>query len=521
MAEPVPQKYQRLTDFTTHTVNFPDTPLDGVEVDFELDALGQTLEDVIDFLRQAIADDGRIKASAIDTSQLTDLTGPQGPEGRQGIQGVKGVTGDTGAAGQSYNPDAIGLTAGRSAYDAEAENFSYLDTETGSLYFRQTSTPGVWSNAISFGQGQPGTDGEDGTDGSFIYVGTLSPPNAALGVFSDFYVSSVTGDYYWKSPTGWTLQGNLTGPQGPAGPQGADSTVPGPEGPAGPEGPTGPQGPKGDTGDDGFSGPADDVAGGDFNATTEALTGGLYTISGSWSNGPSGATAQTYTGLLTVMERSFTTGPALVQTLHTSGAATGPVAYQRVATGNPLAFSPWFRMFTAADITDQPTAEAGTDNTKVMTPLTTKQAIDANIPNNIETRLLFDYGTDGFVGTVTTPDLEDGYHYELILVGTEINGSTSQSRTLRLEVQREDTDAWVSPAAGLVTTGSTPFSVAFPLHAAREDRTDHAIGVTGFSLNMDFSDTPAFKIKAVRTELSGHSFKAGRIYLSRRKLGTF
>lgn len=108
---------------------------------------------------------------------LQGMQGPQGLQGPQGVQGVQGVKGD------SFSPDAIGLTSDRVNYDEEPKGFSFLDSQTGYLYFKLSATSGDWSPGITF----------------------------------------------------------TTGPQGPVGPQG----VQGPEGPQGVEGPQGPIGPAG------------------------------------------------------------------------------------------------------------------------------------------------------------------------------------------------------------------------------------------------------------------------------------
>lgn len=118
--------------------------------------------------------------------------GPQGPQGIQGLQGIQGpqglqgppgVQGPQGPKGDSFSPDAIGLTSDRVNYDDEPKGFSFLDSQTGYLYFKLSGASGDWSSGITF----------------------------------------------------------TTGPQGPVGPQG----VQGPQGPQGVEGPQGPVGPAG------------------------------------------------------------------------------------------------------------------------------------------------------------------------------------------------------------------------------------------------------------------------------------
>lgn len=51
-------------------------------------------------------------------------------------------------------------------------------------------------------------------NGSQIYTGA-GVPNPALGAPGDFYLDTTTGNYYTKGMSGWTLQGNLSGPTFP------------------------------------------------------------------------------------------------------------------------------------------------------------------------------------------------------------------------------------------------------------------------------------------------------------------
>ena len=70
MTEPVPSKRTRATSFTNHAVNDPGTPLPGASVDAEIDGTNASLNDTIDFVRQAIDDDGRIKPAAADVGLI-------------------------------------------------------------------------------------------------------------------------------------------------------------------------------------------------------------------------------------------------------------------------------------------------------------------------------------------------------------------------------------------------------------------------------------------------------------------
>ena len=63
---------------------------------------------------------------------------------------LESLDGADGANGVSFQPDATGLLSTRSTYDAQASGFVFLATDTGDLYFRETSTAGVWSLPVPF-----------------------------------------------------------------------------------------------------------------------------------------------------------------------------------------------------------------------------------------------------------------------------------------------------------------------------------------------------------------------------------
>lgn len=91
--------------------------------------------------------------------------------------------------------------------------------------------------------GPAGTNGTNGTNSLGIHVQS-GTPNPGDGVDGDFWLDSLTGDYYYKAAGSWTLKGNLKGPQGIQGPTGPTGAT-GPVGATGPAGPTGAQGPQG------------------------------------------------------------------------------------------------------------------------------------------------------------------------------------------------------------------------------------------------------------------------------------
>ena len=71
--------------------------------------------------------------------------------------------GAKGDKGESYTINATGTTAGRTAYDTQSVGFSYLDITLSIVYFKLSTTSGDWSTGTSFGKGEDGADGENGT----------------------------------------------------------------------------------------------------------------------------------------------------------------------------------------------------------------------------------------------------------------------------------------------------------------------------------------------------------------------
>lgn len=294
MPKPVPAKPEKQFSFTGHTQTQPTVPQPGTELDTEFNRTNLSVAQVIDFVRQAIADDGSIKAEAVSAALGSNLvgpagpTGPAGPAGPQGATGPTGPTGETGpagpagpqgiqgVAGQSFTPNAIGAQAERSTYDGQAKGFAFLDATNGLLYFKLSATSGDWSTGAYFGRGPQGVQGIQGIQGPAGPTGPQGPqgpagpagaqgpqgvqgpqgsllrygvgaPSAGLGADGDMYVSD-TGNVYEKAAGAWVFRTSIVGPQGPQGPQGNTGATgaTGATGPQGPAGPTGPQGPTGE-----------------------------------------------------------------------------------------------------------------------------------------------------------------------------------------------------------------------------------------------------------------------------------
>lgn len=71
--------------------------------------------------------------------------------------------GAKGDKGESYTINASGTTARRAAYDTQSVGFSYLDITLSIVYFKLSAASGDWSTGTSFGRGEDGANGADGT----------------------------------------------------------------------------------------------------------------------------------------------------------------------------------------------------------------------------------------------------------------------------------------------------------------------------------------------------------------------
>lgn len=179
--------------------------------------------------------------------------GRDGPQGRQGepgrtgergAQGIPGMQGDTGARGVPGLPgtDGVGVAgpAGLSAFElAKANGFtgtrsSWLTSLHGEPGKRgltgkqgECGEPGPTGpkgdlgergmRGPAGGEGRFGTTGRDGTPGApgTVWYPGAGVPAPALGVVGDFYLDSVTSNYYEKTAPGiWTLEGTLGGGAG-------------------------------------------------------------------------------------------------------------------------------------------------------------------------------------------------------------------------------------------------------------------------------------------------------------------
>lgn len=148
--------------------------------------------------------------------------------------------------------EAIGLTEDSvpvMTYDSMAETWSIVPTAK-DQFVGPTGPQGA--QGVAGPQGPQGIQGPAGANGANGVNGTNSlglhveagVPGPGDGVDGDFWLDTLTGEYYFKAGGVWTLEGNLMGPQGPQGLQGIQG-IQGPQGLQGLQGPQGNPGPQG------------------------------------------------------------------------------------------------------------------------------------------------------------------------------------------------------------------------------------------------------------------------------------
>lgn len=81
--------------------------------------------------------------------------------------------GEPGKDGANFSPDATGIFAERSQYDAESKGFSFFATDQeGNIYVKNSDASGDWSGPIPFrgAEGKPGQKGDKGDQGDMAEV---------------------------------------------------------------------------------------------------------------------------------------------------------------------------------------------------------------------------------------------------------------------------------------------------------------------------------------------------------------
>jgi hypothetical protein len=137
--------------------------LSGTEAPGELPQIYLTAGAV----KALVAEETLLNAPRISAAGTWEIGGADtglpstGAKGDKGEKGDKGDTGDTGEQGPKGDPmkiDATGTTDELSQYDSEPKGFSFLATDSGMVYIKNSDTSGDWSDPVGF-QGPAGKDG--------------------------------------------------------------------------------------------------------------------------------------------------------------------------------------------------------------------------------------------------------------------------------------------------------------------------------------------------------------------------
>lgn len=115
-------------------------------------------------------------------------------------------TGAKGEKGDAFTVNASGLAVSRSTYNAQPQGFSFLATDTSTIYFKNSATSGDWSAGAPFGKGDKG---DTGAAGSQWRTGSGVPLNT-LGVDGDMYLDTATGNAYQRLAGVYTLSSVLS-----------------------------------------------------------------------------------------------------------------------------------------------------------------------------------------------------------------------------------------------------------------------------------------------------------------------
>jgi hypothetical protein len=172
--------------------------------------------------------------SSSASSSLETIVGEKGDKGDQGEKGEKGDKGDKGdngidgSAGQpgKDGKDGSSLLTGTSDPTDSIGNDgdSYINTSTFDYW---TKSDGKWTyeGNIKGADGNPGSNGNDGVDGS-SFLSDAGKPSSDLGKDGDLYLDLSSGEVWKKNGGEWDETGvNLKGIQGEAGQNGNDGST--------------------------------------------------------------------------------------------------------------------------------------------------------------------------------------------------------------------------------------------------------------------------------------------------------
>ena len=134
----------------------------------------------------------KVFASGPDTAKIFNFEFKI-PQGRQGEKGERG---------SAFEIDATGTLAERSRYDAEAKDFSYLASDNGNVYIKQSDSAGDWSAPIPF-KGDKG-DKPFNLRGGWS-SGTTYSKDDAVTYNGSLYIAAVQTSEVPGSGDGWNL----------------------------------------------------------------------------------------------------------------------------------------------------------------------------------------------------------------------------------------------------------------------------------------------------------------------------
>lgn len=149
-----------------------------------------------------------------------------------------------------------------SVVEVSQKQFVVLDQSSGVVLVESIKSDKVLEGSFVINTGGGGGGGSTNS-----WLTGSGVPGSGLGSVNDFYLDSVSGNYYQKTnSTTWTIQGSLIGPQGAQGTQGiqgiqGDQGIQGTQGPQGTQGVQGIQGPQGNTGSSGQGVPTGGTSG--------------------------------------------------------------------------------------------------------------------------------------------------------------------------------------------------------------------------------------------------------------------
>lgn len=131
--------------------------------------------------------------------------------------------------------------------------------------------------------------------------------------------------------------------------------------------------------------------------------------------------------------------------------------------------------------------------------------------------LIYDHGVDGAVGSVVTPDFEDGYEYRVVGVDLSLSGGLSFPVDIDLDLYKSVDAAYQSAASKSINTSSAIFSLDVVIVTPMISSQEHFTSGQGWP-DGSVVDSTVQEILRARLNPQGKSFDAGKIYMLRRRI---